>query len=60
METSIQELKEILEIYTQEELIESLSYEANKNDLDGITENMMNDINDRIREYLDTIRQIAS
>lgn len=39
METSIHELRNILKVYTQEELVDILDYEANRNDLDGIIEN---------------------
>lgn len=56
METSIHELRNILKVYTQEELVDILDYEANRNDLDGIIENIMNDINEKIIEYVDTVR----
>lgn len=53
MKTSINKLKEELKKYAQEELQDFLGYEINKNDIDGIVENAMNDIDERITEYID-------
>jgi len=53
MKTSINKLKEKLKKYTKEELQDFLGYEINKNDIDGIVENAMNDIDERITEYID-------
>jgi len=53
MKTSINKLKEEFKKYTQEELQDFLGYEINKNDIVGIVENAMNDIDERINEYID-------
>lgn len=58
METTIHELRDILKVYTQEELIDILEYEVNKNDINGVVENAIDDIDERISEYIETIKSI--
>lgn len=56
MKTSINELHQILEKYIQEEVSDFLGYEASKNDIEGIKENIMKDTDNRINEYIQTVQ----
>src|SRR5699024_9220425 len=55
MKSSKLELRRIIEQYADEELTDFLEYEINKNDINGIVENAINDIKERIREYIEMI-----
>ena len=55
MKSSKLELRKIIEQYVDEELTDFLEYEINNNDINGIVENAVNDINERISEYIETI-----
>ena len=41
--------------HIKEELTDFLGYEPNPNDIDGILENVLTDINERINEYIERI-----
>jgi uncharacterized protein YeeX (DUF496 family) len=55
MKSSKLELRKIIEQYADEELTDFLEYEINKNDINGIVENAINDIDERISEYIEMI-----
>ncbi|HLR73501.1 MAG TPA: hypothetical protein VK073_04725 [Pseudogracilibacillus sp.] len=55
MKSSKLELRKIIEQYADEELSDFLEYKINKNDINGIVENAVNDIDERISEYIETI-----
>ena len=55
MKSSKSELRKIIEQYADEELTDFLEYEINKNDINGIVENAINDIDERISEYIEMI-----
>lgn len=55
MKSSKLELRKIIEQYVDEELTDFLEYEINKNDINGIVENAINDIDERISEYIEMI-----
>lgn len=55
MKSSKLELRRIIEQYADEELTDFLEYEINKNDINGIVENAINDIDERISEYIEMI-----
>lgn len=57
MKTSVNELQTTLKQYLQEELTDYLGAEVNSNDLDGIKENVMKDIDNRINEYIETTQE---
>lgn len=55
MKTSRNELRRLIQKYMEEELTDFLEYEVNNNDIDGIVENVINDIGERINEYIEII-----
>lgn len=55
MKSSKLELRKIIEQYADEELTDFLEYEINRNDINGIVENAINDIDERISEYIEMI-----
>jgi len=55
MKSSKLELRKIIEQYADEELTDFLEYEINKNDINGIVENAINDIDEIISEYIEMI-----
>ena len=55
MKSSKLELRRIIEQYADEELTDFLEYEINRNDINGIVENAINDIDERISEYIEMI-----
>ena len=55
MKSSKLELRKIIEQYVDEELTDFLEYEINRNDINGIVENAINDIDERISEYIEMI-----
>lgn len=57
MKSSKLELRKILEKYADEELTDFLDYKINKNDINGIVENAINDIDERISEYIEKINK---
>ena len=50
-------MKEQLTKHIIDELTDFLGYEPNPNDIDGILENVLTDINERINEYIERIDQ---
>lgn len=58
MKSSRHDLRKLIEKYVEEELIDILEYEVNKNDINGVVENAIDDIDERISEYIETIKSI--
>ena len=57
MKSSRYELRKIIEQYVNEELTDFLDYETNRNDINGVVENTVNDIDERIGEYIETVNK---
>jgi len=53
MKTSRSKLRKLIEQYADEELTDFLENETNKNDINGIVENMIIDIDERISDYIE-------
>jgi len=53
MKISKSKLKKLIEKYTEEEISNFLEYEVNKNDINGVVENVINDMDERISEYIE-------
>lgn len=58
MKSSRHDLRKLIEKYVEEELIDILEYEVNKNDINGVVENAIDDVDERISEYIETIKSI--
>ena len=54
MKTSRNKLRKIIAQYADEELKDFLEYEVSKNEINGIVENVITDIDERISEYIET------
>lgn len=58
MKSSRHDLRKLIEKYIEEELTDFLEYEVNKNDINGVVENAIDDVDERISEYIETIKSI--
>lgn len=58
MKSSRHDLRKIIEKYIEEELTDFLEYNVNRNDVNGILENAIDDVDERISEYIETIKSI--
>lgn len=58
MKSSRHDLRKLIEKYVEEELSNFLEYEVNKNDINGVVENAIDDVDERISEYIETIKSI--
>lgn len=54
MKTSRNKLRKLIEKYADDELKDFLEYEVSNNDINGIVENVITDIDERISEYIET------
>ena len=50
-------LQDELTRYIETELSDFLGYDPNTDDVDGIVENTLKDINERVDEYIETIER---
>lgn len=58
MKSSRHDLRKLIEKYIEEELTDFLEYNVNRNDVNGILENAIDDVDERISEYIETIKSI--
>lgn len=55
MKSSRHDLRKLFEKYIEEELTDFLEYNVNRNDVNGILENAIDDVDERIGEYIEFI-----
>ncbi|HGD7086773.1 hypothetical protein ABXM67_10560 [Enterococcus faecium] len=55
MKSSRHDLRKLIEKYIEEELTDFLEYNVNRNDVNGILENAIDDVDERIGEYIEFI-----
>lgn len=55
MKSSRHDLRKLIEKYIEKELTDFLEYNVNRNDVNGILENAIDDVDERIGEYIEFI-----
>lgn len=53
-----EKLEELLKQHIREELLDFAEIDVDPSDLDGILENVKKDVNRRVGEYIDTVKEI--